>query len=50
MNEIILDLAAVYTNQYRTKCEQLGQPVDKALLRKHVADRFGATYAAILVP
>lgn len=49
MNDIILDLAATYVNSYRSRSEQLGEPVNKALLRQHITKRFGAIYAAILV-
>ena len=49
MNSIILDMAAEYVNRYRSKCEQLGEPVDKSLLRGHITRLFGAVYAALLV-
>lgn len=49
MNEIILDMAATFVNNYRSKMEKMNEPVNKALLREHVTKRFGAVYAAILV-
>jgi hypothetical protein len=49
MNEFTLEFAAVYVNNYRSKSEQLGEPVNKALLRQHITSKFGAVYAAILV-
>ena len=49
MNEFTLEFAAIYVNNYRSKSEELGEPIDKALLRSHVTKLFGAVYAAILV-
>ena len=50
MNEFTLEFAAVYVNNYRSKSEELGESIDKALLRSHVTRLFGAAYAAILIP
>lgn len=42
MNEHILENAAIYANAYRARGG------DENMLRKHIASKFGAVYAAIL--
>lgn len=49
MNEHILDLAAHYVNSYRNSSHFINDKRGNDILRKHVASKFGAVYAAILV-
>jgi hypothetical protein len=49
MNEYILESAAVYVNAYRNSIHYINDKKSNDTLRKHVAKKFGAVYAAILI-
>ena len=49
MNEYILESAAVYVNAYRNSVNYVDTKEINDMLRKHIAKKFGAPYAAILV-
>ena len=49
MNEYIMESAALYVNGYRNSAHFVNDKKGNDTLRKNVAERFGAVYAAILV-
>jgi hypothetical protein len=49
MNEYILESAAIYVNAYRNSLHYIDDKKSNDTLRNHVAKKFGAVYAAILI-